>query len=457
VKRLIPKSLVGQMAVLIGIALLLAQLASLFFLVVQRQQFSRAQIDAPAITRFTSTAADYSQAAAEFRSMILADASHRGARFSVSRHSSLADAPHRRTDTEERLRQSLQSSGLAVLDARAAIYPRSPEQHSPTRRRSGQLMLLSARLPSGEWLNASLIVPGQAPLLTPELGLATLLLYLFVLSAAIVIAVRLARPLQDLTSAAKAFGGRNEPVAVEPRGPADLRNAIQAFNAMNRRLVDLLEEKDRTLGAIGHDLRTPLASLRIRAESVEPAEDREKMISTIEEMASTLDDILTLARSGRSREQLEPIDLSALATSIAEDYRELGRSVTVRVADPVIVRVQPTLLRRAIRNLVDNALKYAGTAIIDIERAGSQVAIAVLDDGPGLGAEDLGRVIGAFYRGEPSRNRETGGAGLGLSIAQAVADAHGGTLTLSNRSEGGLLARIFLPVGGGGASNQREI
>jgi signal transduction histidine kinase len=308
-------------------------------------------------------------------------------------------------------------------------------------------MLLSVELASGQWLNARLGVPGQPPLLTPELGLATLLLYLFVLSAAVVIALRLARPLGDLTSAAEAFGGRNEPTTVEPRGPADLRNAIEAFNAMNRRVADLLEEKDRTLGAIGHDLRTPLASLRIRAESAEPAEDRQKMIVTIEEMAATLEDILTLARVGRSREPFERTDVSALAASIAEEFRELGHAVEFRCDDPHILDAQAMLLRRAIRNLVDNALKYGGNAEIEVSGIEGAARIAVLDHGPGLDPGEARRVAGAFYRGEPSRNRETGGAGLGLSIAKAVADAHGGTLALENREGGGLEARIDLPTG----------
>jgi signal transduction histidine kinase len=272
-----------------------------------------------------------------------------------------------------------------------------------------------------------------------------LLLYLFVLGAALLIGRRLARPLRRLTSAAEAFRGRNEPVVVEPSGPADLSNAILAFNAMNERVVNLLEEKDRTLGAIGHDLRTPLASLRIRAESVEPEEERERMIKTIEEMASTLEDILVLARSGRSREQFETKDVSALVAEVAGEYRELGRPVTVSAGGTHILDVQPNLLRRAVRNLVDNALKYGGSAEAEVTGDQGAVRIGVLDRGPGLPPTELERVAGAFYRGEPSRNRETGGAGLGLAIAQAVADAHGGTLTFDNREGGGLAATITLP------------
>ena len=445
--RLLPKNLVGQMAMLIGIALLLAQLVSFAYVIVQRQQFSRAEIDAPAITRFVSTAADYAQAAPEFRPLVLGDASRRGSHYQLDSSSEIGADLERRDDTEDRLQESLATASVAVTDVRAALDPRPDPRRAPDRdRRPFRIMLLSARLGDGHWLNARLGVPSQPPLVTPELVVGTLLLYLFVLVATVLIARRLAHPLGDLTRAAEAFRGRNQPIAVTPSGPADLRNAIFAFNAMNERVVKLLEEKDRTLGAIGHDLRTPLASLRIRAETVEPEEDRERMIATIEEMAATLEDILTLARSGRSREQFEETDLAELARALAREYAEIGQPVTFASDGPQMAAVQPNLLRRAVRNLVDNALKYAGSAEVQVTGTGGTAAIAVLDHGPGLAPEELKRVSGAFYRSEPSRNRETGGAGLGLSIAEAVVDAHGGQLTLANREGGGLIATISLPT-----------
>ncbi|HZC37755.1 MAG TPA: ATP-binding protein [Sphingomicrobium sp.] len=443
--RLLPKSLVGQMAVLFGIALLLAQLVSFAYVLIQRYQFNRAEIDAPAITRFTSTAADYVQAVPEFRSLVLSDASRRGSHYELDSASEIGAGLQRRDDTEDRLEQSLASAGVRVTDVRAAIDPHAPvRRSSESNRRPFQMMLLSARLTDGYWLNARLGVPGQSPLVTPALAVGTLLLYGFVLLAAVFIALRLARPLHDLTAAAEAFRGRNQPIAVKPSGPADLRNAIFAFNAMNERVVKLLEEKDRTLGAIGHDLRTPLASLRIRAESVEPKADRERAIATIEEMTSMLEDILTLARSGRSREQFERVDVSELARSIAEQYRELGQTVTFAADGPHMLDAQPNMLRRAIRNLVDNALKYAGTAEVEVKAQSEAVTIAVLDRGPGLAPDEIERISQAFYRGEPSRNRETGGAGLGLSIADAIAEAHGGKLIFANREGGGLAATIIL-------------
>lgn len=446
--RLLPKSLVGQMAVLIGIALLLAQLVSFAYVLAQRYQFNRAEIDAPAITRFTSTAADYTQAVPQFRLLVLSDASRRGSHYELGTTSAVGDGLQRRDDTEDRLGQALASAGVKASEVRAAIDPNGLARRSENGgRRSFQAMLLSARLSDGHWINARLFVPGQPPLLTPELAVGTLLLYAFVLLAAVLIARRLARPLRDLTEAAEAFRGRNQPITVTANGPSDLRNAILAFNAMNERVVKLLEEKDRTLGAIGHDLRTPLASLRIRVEQVEPEQERERMIATIEEMTANLEDILTLARSGRSREQFALSDLSELVRSTAREYTELGQPVGFMADGTHMLNVQPNLLRRAVRNLIDNALKYAGAAEVEVGVNQTNVMISVLDRGPGIDAQELDRISGAFYRAEPSRNRETGGAGLGLAIAEAVADAHGGKLDFANRPGGGLIASIILPLG----------
>jgi signal transduction histidine kinase len=444
--RLLPRSLAGQMALLIGAALLLAQALSFAYLLVERQQFTRAEIDTPAVTRFTSTAVDATQAAPDFQALVLHDASRRGAQYAFGAASAVTNGASRRDDTEDRLRQALAAANLAVRDIRAAIDPHPPQRRDDSQRpRRGQSMLLSVRLSDGRWLNGRLTVPEPPPLITPELAVGTLLLYLFVLGAALLIATRIARPLRRLTSAAEAFRGSNEPVMVEATGPSDLRDAILAFNAMNARLAALLEEKDRTLGAIGHDLRTPLTSLRIRAETVEPAEEAERMVATIEEMTATLEDILVLASSGRSREPTEVADVSALATALAEEYRAAGHQIAFRADGPHRLSVQPNLLRRAIRNLIDNAVKYGGGGgEIDVAADANEVRIAILDRGPGLPPQDIAKVTGVFYRAEPSRNRDTGGAGLGLAIAESIVASHGGTLTFVNRDGGGLAAIIML-------------
>jgi signal transduction histidine kinase len=200
------------------------------------------------------------------------------------------------------------------------------------------------------------------------------------------------------------------------------------------------------LGAIGHDLRTPLASLRIRVESMEPEEEREAAIAKITELTAMLEDILVLARSGRAREEERRMDVTALAEAIAGDYIERGQPVAIDPSDRQVLSVQPAMLRRALCNLIDNALLYGGTAAIGVAAVDGGIEIRVSDTGPGIPSADMVRVLQPFHRLETSRNRDTGGSGLGLAIAQSIAESHGGALRLSANTPSGLVAAIYLPT-----------
>jgi signal transduction histidine kinase len=308
-----------------------------------------------------------------------------------------------------------------------------------------RLIFLAAQLQDGTWLNGRFVIPGPDRWLIHRLLLATFTLYVLVLGAMLWLGIRLARPLRALTHAAESFQGRSDAEPVEPRGPSDVRLAIEAFNAMNRRTVALLDEKDRMLGAIGHDLRTPLASLRIRAENMGPEEEKAKLAATVEEMAATLEDILVLARTGRAREPVRPVDLAALADALVEEYRACGKKVRFEPSPRAPLDVQPNLLRRALRNLIDNGVAYGSQAVVRVVGGEAAVELVVDDDGPGMTDEEIALAVEPFARLEESRSRESGGAGLGLAIARAAAQAHGGDLLLSRRPEGGLTARILLP------------
>jgi signal transduction histidine kinase len=439
--RIFPRSLGGQMAVLLGLALLFAQLANFTLILNERQKLSLAENQGPAIVRFAGTAADLDQASPEFRPAVVTDASHRGARFAYQKDSGIAEN-ERDTDLEARLRSGLSDAGLTVKDVRATV---ATPQGRDGRQRGTQVIRLAFVGKEPAWVTASLYVPKRDPWLAIRLGVATLLLYLLVLGATIWIAMRIARPLRSLTLAASAFGGRTAPVAVTPSGPADLRQAIEAFNAMNRRVEALLDEKDRMLGAIGHDLRTPLASLRIRVESMEPDEEREAAVAKIAEMTAMLEDILVLARTGRVREDLRSIDVAALADAVVEELRALGQDVTFIEGGRAIASAQPDLLRRALRNLIENAIVYGGGAQVSVEQRAGETRIRVIDHGPGIPPDQIDQVLQPFYRLENSRNRATGGSGLGLAIAGSIAANHGGRLELGQTDPHGLTASIILP------------
>lgn len=436
-RRLLPRSLAGQMALLIGIALLVAQLANFALILNEREKLSLAQNEAPALATYARTAADLAKAAPEFVQAVIDDNSRRGARFALAGDSGIAER-ERDVELEAQAREALASTAAPTTGLRAARGSGRVEQ----RRWSANIEFLrvATRRADGQWFTARLVVPRRDPLLALRLGAATFFLYLVVLGASIWIALRIARPLRDLTSAADRFVGKADPVEIEPSGPDDIARAMAAFNAMNRRVVALLDEKDHMLGAIGHDLRTPLASLRIRVESMEPEEERAAAIAKIEEMTAMLDDILVLARTGRAREETRPVDITALVESLVDEYQDLGQPVVFLASPRTVAALQPGLMRRALRNLIDNAVKYGGGAEVSVA-AGE---IRVVDRGPGIPASEMEAVLRPFHRLERSRNRDTGGSGLGLAIARSIVEAHGGELQLKPANPTGLAAIVSL-------------
>jgi signal transduction histidine kinase len=253
--------------------------------------------------------------------------------------------------------------------------------------------------------------------------------------------------LRALTAAARTDPPMRETPALAERGPSDVRDLIAAFNIYRARIIAMLSDKDRMLGAVGHDLRTPLASLRVRVEQIDDAALRGKMIASIEEMTAMLTDILALARTGAGTEPAEHIALAPLLSALVAEYSERG--VAVSLGDhggDVRVEVRTMLLRRALRNLIDNAVAYGRVARVGWTVDGGQVRIVVADDGPGLAPDQIEALMQPFARGEQSRNRATGGSGLGLTIARGIAEGEGGSLHLRNRTGGGLDAILTLPL-----------
>jgi signal transduction histidine kinase len=453
VRRLIPRSLIAQIALVVALVLLVLLALALWAVHAERQRLSQALLEGPVMTRFLASANRIAERDRE------RPIETRRGRIEFGAQS-IVPAQANDPDLAERLRETAAANGLQVRDVRAALSdtlpparegrgegargpPISPEERA-ARFRS---LLLAVQIGDGRWINGHLLItrPGQPPFL--RFAGATLLLYLVLLGALMLVLRRLLRPLHELTQAAQRFRGAGEMARVEPRGPNDIRRAIEAFNAMGGRVGGLLEEKDRMLGAIGHDLRTPLASLRIRAESMEIEEERERMIGTIEEMTVLLDDTLSLARSGRSKEPPRALDVAALADAVVEEFRELGHDVAMEESARAVACVRPNLVRGAIRNLIDNAVKYAGAARVAVTGDGERIIVDVMDRGAGIPQAQLGKVQEPFVRLEASRSRETGGSGLGITLSRAAARVHGGDLELSNREDGGLCARLCLPRG----------
>lgn len=311
---------------------------------------------------------------------------------------------------------------------------------------STQAVLMSARLPDGRWIHAVSLLRSRDRAAVWALLLQTFTLYIAVLIPLALIARRIVRPLEKLRRRVGKLGVSGEAEPLESEGPADIRSLIDSFNTMQSRVMALLNEKDVMLGAIGHDLKTPLAALRVRIESVDNDAEREKMAAIIDEMAMMMDDILMLARLGKSGEAPQKVNLNALVDDIASEFQDRGRAVAFDPeAGDLVAPVRPVLIRRALRNIVDNAVKYGKSAHISAMKVDGRIRIIVDDEGPGIADDMMEQMFEPFMRAERSRNRDTGGSGLGLTIARAIVRSHGGEILPENRAGGGLRIMIDLP------------
>ncbi|WP_108789893.1 ATP-binding protein [Erythrobacter sp. Alg231-14] len=309
------------------------------------------------------------------------------------------------------------------------------------------------REPGGSWETSRVIEPRAPRAAFGVLLFQTLVMFGFLIVILFLVLRRITRPLAALTERVSDFSRQPDRVVrLEESGPADTRRLIAAHNAMETRIASMLDEKDVMLGAIGHDLKTPLAALRVRIESVTDDAQRTKMAASIEDITATLDDILALARIGHAIRPddgvvMEPVDMQALAMSVVEEFEDLGEPVTA--SDPteerIVARVQETWAKRALRNLVSNAVRYGDEARISVFEDNGHAVLRIDDKGPGIPPERLSDMMQPFTRGEASRNRATGGAGLGLALARAIAQQHGGALVLSNLDVG-LRAELRLPL-----------
>ncbi|WP_313808962.1 ATP-binding protein [Sphingobium sp.] len=258
------------------------------------------------------------------------------------------------------------------------------------------------------------------------------------------VARRITSPIRMLAEGA----ARERPERAEPlplNGPPEVQAVGAAFNHMRARIADYLSERTAMLVAIAHDLRTPMTRLSFRLEQL-PEGARAKAQADVEEMRVMVTDLLDFMRSGSDSTVRVRTDLSAIIETLADDLADMGQDVAMTTSTRAVVRADAGALRRCIGNIVQNAVRYGGSARIGLTIERERAVVRVEDDGPGVPPEIIDRLCEPFYRGEASRNRETGGVGLGLSIARTIADGHGGTLRFANRAEGGLQVTMSLPL-----------
>ena len=263
-------------------------------------------------------------------------------------------------------------------------------------------------------------------------------------------AVRIAiRPLTRLARAVETLDPNAHPTPLDETGPTEVAHAAAAFNAMQQRIAEYLKERMQILAAISHDLQTPITRMKLRAEFMDDSNEKEKLWSDLGEMEHLVREGVAYARSVHGVTEVScRIDLDAFLDSLVFDYQDMNKAVSLSGKSAVVLNTRPHALRRVLVNLVDNALKFAGSAQLVVGSAeNGDLSIKVLDQGPGIAEDELVQVMQPFYRVESSRNRGTGGTGLGLAIAQQLVVAIGGELTLSNREGGGLCAQIRVGLG----------
>lgn len=313
------------------------------------------------------------------------------------------------------------------------------------------IMHVSFRFADGGWLNLRVELPPPRPWHS-ETFLAAFVLMTIAAAALTLWAVRrLTRPVRDLAAAAERLGRDVNAPPLPENGPTEVATAAHAFNTMAERIRRFVGDRTQMVAAIGHDLKTPITRLKLRAELLDDDEQRRKILSDLEEMEAMISATLAFARDDAAAEPSVPVDLAALCRTVLDEAADASPDLAERIAyegpEHLTVRARPVALKRALANLVGNALAYGGASRLALERSGGgQLHITIEDEGPGVPPHELEAVFQPFRRLETSRNRETGGTGLGLPIARNILRAHGGDVILRNRPEGGLAALVTLPA-----------
>ena len=307
------------------------------------------------------------------------------------------------------------------------------------------LAVVSLRLPDRTWINFSLVA--QTPHAEDGHGtlLSTSLMAIGAIALSLLLVRWLTRPLSTFVDAARRVYRGGDVVIVPEDGPTEIRTLAVAFNEMQGRIKRMIDDRTLALAAVGHDLRTPITRLRLRLDDASEATTRAAMAADLDEMEHMIEQALAWLAGERDDEAPRRVDVAAILATLTDDHADAGHDVTLEGDHPAIVTGRRLALKRAFGNLLDNAVKYGHRAKVRVTSSCDGLDVEIADEGPGIAVEDRARVLDPFVRLEPSRNRDTGGWGLGLAIARRVAEAHGGRLELADGTPRGLVVRVHLP------------
>lgn len=447
-----------QIALLVVSVLFVAQSVGLWLFVDERSLAVQAAIGSEAAGRAANVAHLIEEAPLDLHDKIVAAATSPLVSFALSDTPEVNHTHHDQNGAIEARIRALLNDGYS-RDIRVEVHeieqgllplpnlsPEMAKMHAEMMQGSLATieMELSIAIEGGRWLNVGTrferppLQWSWASTLSFALTVAVLLLAIFWF-----LLTRLTRPLNDLALAAEVLGrgGGHDPIA--PTGPREVRDLSAAFNDMQARLARFVSDRTQMLAALAHDLRSPLTALRVRAELVDDPETKEGISASLDEMQDMVEATLAYARGVGQDEALEEVDISTYLLALHGETRD---AVDLVAGPDVRLQIKPMALRRALRNLIDNALRYGRDPALSWEMTGDSIDIIIDDMGPGIPEADIDDVFQPFLRLEQSRSLETGGHGLGLSIARSIVLQHGGSIALSNRAERGLRARVSLPI-----------
>lgn len=338
------------------------------------------------------------------------------------------------------LKRRLQERAPELGEAQVIIGPNRKLESDP------HLALISIQLPDESWINVGLFSR-----LAPQTGghgtiLSTTLMALGVIGISILLVRWMTLPLRTFADAAQRLYRGTENVAVPEEGPREVRELASAFNDMQTRIRRLVDDRTHALAAVSHDLRTPLTRLRLKTEDVGDGSLGNAMRADLSEMEGMIDQTLSYLRGDRSDEEFRQMDLTALLETLVDEASDAGGDVVFAGLPSLTIMARPLALKRALSNVIENAVKYGGAARLNLARHADRAEILIDDNGPGIPAGQVDAAFAPFTRLEASRSKDTGGFGLGLTIARTIIEGHGGTISLANRAAGGLRVTIRLPV-----------
>ncbi len=442
--RLLPGSLAARTALVLLIGLALVQVAGLTIHALDRMDIQRLAQMRDLAVRVMVTYRNVALAAPDQRDEVLREMNRApGIVTTIAAQPVTSDMP----ETPPPL-QRMVHANLQLVPIAQSLRPHDFLMEGDP---SWGRILIGARMPDGNWLNFDAKIEPPTPWHSPTFLIAFLLMTAAAALLTLWAVRRLTAPVSTLARAAERLGRDVNAPPLPEDGPTEVAQAAAAFNTMAARIRRFVSDRTEMLTAIGHDLRTPITRLKLRAEFVDDDELRRKMLLDLEELEAMVSATLAFGRDATATEPVSAIDLAELLRTVLDEAGDARPDAadTLSYAGPphLTVRARPLALKRALANLIANAVSYGGSARVRLEAplAGT-IGVAIEDAGPGIPPQELDRVFEPFHRVESSRNRETGGVGLGLPIARNILRAHGGDVTLSNRPGGGARALVTLPA-----------